>query len=114
MSLRSQLEAGKFVVTTEIGPLKGTDITEVEEVAGLLKGKIDGANATDQQSAVMRLGSLATCHILKQKGLPKESQGGFFEYEGHRVNVSKGIGTSRLPVRLFCRPEVTVFDISAS
>ena len=69
MSLRSQLEAGKFVITTEIGPLKGTDITEVEEVAELLKGKIDGANATDQQSSVMRLGSLVTCHILKQKGL---------------------------------------------
>ncbi len=69
MSFRSQLEAGKFVITTEIGPLKGTDITEVEEVAELLKGKIDGANATDQQSSVMRLGSLVTCHILKQKGL---------------------------------------------
>ena len=69
MSLRSQLEAGKFVITTEIGPLKGTDITEVEEVAELLTGKVDGANATDQQSSVMRLGSLVTCHILKQKGL---------------------------------------------
>jgi len=69
VSLRSQLEAGKFVVTTEIGPLKGTDTSEIEEVADLLKGKIDAANATDQQSSVMRLGSLATCHILKQKGL---------------------------------------------
>ena len=69
MSLRSQFEAGKFVVTTEIGPLKGTDTTEVEEVAELLKGKIDAANATDQQSSVMRLGSMVTCHILKQKGL---------------------------------------------
>jgi 5,10-methylenetetrahydrofolate reductase len=69
MSLRSQLEAGKFAVTSEIGPLKGTDTTELEEVAELLKGKIDGANATDQQSSVMRLGSLVTCHILKQKGL---------------------------------------------
>ena len=69
MSLRSQLEAGKFVITAEVGPLKGTDITEVEEVAELLKGKIDAANATDQQSSVMRLGSMATCHILNQKGL---------------------------------------------
>ncbi|MDD4858783.1 MAG: methylenetetrahydrofolate reductase [Dehalococcoidales bacterium] len=69
MSLKSQLEAGKFAVTTEIGPLKGTDIHDVEEIAELLKGKIDAANATDQQSSVMRLGSLVTCHILKQKGL---------------------------------------------
>ena len=69
MSLQSKLESGKFVITCEVGPLKGTDIHEVEENAELLKGKVDAANVTDQQSSVMRLGSLATSHILVQKGL---------------------------------------------
>ncbi len=69
MSLQPVLESGKFVVTAEVGPLKGTDITEVEEVASLLKGKVDAANVTDQQSSVMRLGSLAVSHLLKQRGL---------------------------------------------
>jgi methylenetetrahydrofolate reductase (NADPH) len=69
MSLKSSLEAGKFVITTEVGPLKGTDITEIEEVAELLRGRVDAANATDQQSSVMRLGSMATCHLLAKKGL---------------------------------------------
>ncbi len=69
MSLKSQLEAGKFVITAEVGPLKGTDTTEVKEVAELLRGRIDAANVTDQQSSVMRLGSLATCHLLKEAGL---------------------------------------------
>jgi 5,10-methylenetetrahydrofolate reductase len=69
MSLREALESGKFAITTEVGPLKGTDTTEVLEVAQVLNGKIDGVNVTDQQSAVMRLGSLATCSILVQKGL---------------------------------------------
>jgi len=69
MSLQSQLEAGKFVVTAEIGPLKGTDTTEIEEVAELLRGKVDAANVTDQQSSVMRLGSLATSHLLIDRGL---------------------------------------------
>ena len=69
MSLQSQLEAGKFVTTAEVGPLKGTDITEVEEAAEILKGKIDAANVTDQQSSVMRLGSLAVSHLLVEKGL---------------------------------------------
>ena len=69
MSLQPLLESGKFVITAEIGPLKGTDITEIEEVAELLRGKVDAANVTDQQSAVMRLGSLAVCHLLKEKGL---------------------------------------------
>jgi len=69
MSLQSKLESGKFVITCEVGPLKGTDIHEVEENAELLKGKVDAANVTDQQSSVMRLGSLVTSQILVQKGL---------------------------------------------
>lgn len=69
MSLQSVLESGKFVVTTEIGPLKGTDTTEVTEVAELLRGRVDATNVTDQQSSVMKLGSLTTCHLLKEKGL---------------------------------------------
>lgn len=69
MSLKSSLEAGKFAITAEVGPLKGTDITEIEETAELLREKVDAANVTDQQSSVMRLGSLAVCHLLKEKGL---------------------------------------------
>ncbi|MCK4368207.1 MAG: methylenetetrahydrofolate reductase [Dehalococcoidales bacterium] len=69
MSLQPLFEAGKFVVTAEVGPLKGTDTTEIEEVAELLRGKVDAANVTDQQSSVMRLGSLVVCHLLKEKGL---------------------------------------------
>ncbi|MFC1902880.1 methylenetetrahydrofolate reductase [Chloroflexota bacterium] len=69
MSLKPLLEAGKFVVTSEVGPLKGTDTTEIEEMAELLRGRIDAANVTDQQSSVMRLGSLVTCHLLKERKL---------------------------------------------
>ena len=69
MSLQSQLDVGEFVVTAEVGPLKGTDVTEIDEVAELLRGRVDAANVTDQQSSVMRLGSLAVCHLLKDKGL---------------------------------------------
>jgi methylenetetrahydrofolate reductase (NADPH) len=69
MSLQPLFEKGKFVVTAEVGPLKGTDTTELMEAVELLKGKVDAANVTDQQSSVMRLGSLAVCHLLKMKGL---------------------------------------------
>jgi len=69
MSLKPLLEAGKFVITAEVGPLKGTDTTEINEMAQLLRGRVDAANVTDQQSSVMRLGSLATCHLLKEEGL---------------------------------------------
>jgi len=67
--LSEALQSGKFVVTGEIGPPKGVAIQEMLESAELLKGKVVAANVTDQQSAVMRLGSLAACHLLKEKGL---------------------------------------------
>lgn len=69
MSLQPLFEKGKFVITAEVGPLKGTDTTELMEAVELLKGRVDAANVTDQQSSVMRLGSLAVCHLLKTKGL---------------------------------------------
>ncbi|HEY92989.1 MAG TPA: 5,10-methylenetetrahydrofolate reductase [Dehalococcoidia bacterium] len=68
MGLQESLEAGKFVVTVEIGTVVGTDITEIKENGEALLGRIDGGNVTDQQSAVLHLGSLVTCHLLKQMG----------------------------------------------
>ena len=67
--LREAVQSGKFVVTAEIGPAKGVDVTEFLENAELLRGKVDAVNITDQQSAVMRLGSLAGCHLLNEKGV---------------------------------------------
>jgi 5,10-methylenetetrahydrofolate reductase len=69
LSLQPLFESGKFVVTAEVGPLKGTDTTELGEAAEFLRGKIDAANVTDQQSSVMRLGSMAGCYLLKEKGI---------------------------------------------
>jgi 5,10-methylenetetrahydrofolate reductase len=69
MSLKEKLASGKFVITTEIGPPKGVDTAEMKENAGLLRGRVDAVNLTDQQSSVMRLGSLAGCYLAKQWGL---------------------------------------------
>jgi methylenetetrahydrofolate reductase (NADPH) len=69
MSLQSKLESGKFAISCEFGPLKGTDITEIKENIEVLKGKVDAANVTDQQSSVMRLGSLTTSYLALQGGL---------------------------------------------
>jgi len=69
MKLTDLFANGKFVVTSEIGPPKGVDIETLMEDAELLRGKVDAINVTDQQSSVMRLGSLAVCHLLKKRGL---------------------------------------------
>jgi 5,10-methylenetetrahydrofolate reductase len=67
--LKQAFESNKFVITAEAGPLKGTDIKELEEIANILKGKVDAVNVTDQQSSVMRLGSLAVSHLLTGWGI---------------------------------------------
>ena len=63
------LARGDFVVTGEIGPPKGTNIEKCLEDAEHLRGKVVAINVTDIQSAVMRFGGLATCHLLVQRGL---------------------------------------------
>jgi len=68
MSLKDKIKSGKFIVTSEIGPPKGIDIKEVLEDADLIKGRVDAINVTDLQSSVMRIGSLAICHLLKDCG----------------------------------------------
>lgn len=68
MSLRKVIDSGKFLVTSEIGPPKGIDVEGVLKDAELIKGRVDGINVTDLQSSVMRLGSLAVCCLLKEKG----------------------------------------------
>ncbi|MCM8760810.1 MAG: methylenetetrahydrofolate reductase [Candidatus Omnitrophica bacterium] len=69
MSFCDKIRSGKFVVTSEIGPPKGTDIKEMLDDADLVKGKVDAINVTDLQSSVMRVGSLAICRLLKERGI---------------------------------------------
>jgi 5,10-methylenetetrahydrofolate reductase len=69
MSFKDQLESGKFVVVAELQPPKGNDLTEIYGNADLLKGRVDAINVPDLQNAIMRLGSLSVCTLLKAKGL---------------------------------------------
>jgi 5,10-methylenetetrahydrofolate reductase len=69
MSLCDKIKSGKFIVTSEIGPPKGTDIEEVLKDAELIKTRVDAINVTDLQSSVMRVGSLAICRLLIERGI---------------------------------------------
>ena len=69
MGFREALDSGKFLITAEIGPVKGTETDGLLEDAELIKGKVDAINVTDLQSSVMRLGSMAVCHLLKDRGI---------------------------------------------
>ena len=67
-SLKEVLGSGKFVVTAEITPPKGTAVDETLENIDLLKGKVDALNVADNQDAIMRLNPLAVCHLIKERG----------------------------------------------
>jgi methylenetetrahydrofolate reductase (NADPH) len=69
MNLREKLASGKFVVTCEVGPPKGVDVSEMQRSAESVREKVDAVNVTDQQSSVMRLGSLAGCVLLRRWGM---------------------------------------------
>lgn len=69
ISFKEKIAAGKFLVTSEIGPPKGIETSQLLEDAELIRGRVDGINVTDLQSSVMRLGSMVVCSLLKQKGL---------------------------------------------
>jgi 5,10-methylenetetrahydrofolate reductase len=69
MKITEAFERGEFVVTAEVGPPKGFHIEHMLEEAKTYLSDITAVNVTDNQSSVMRLGSLATCKALKDEGL---------------------------------------------
>ena len=67
-SFRETLNSGKFVITSEIGPPKGTNIEKMCHHIDILKDKVDAINVTDHQSSVMRFPSLGGCLFIKERG----------------------------------------------
>ena len=68
MKLSDLFRDGKFVVTCEVGPPKGTNVARCIAEAEPLRGIVDAINVTDNQTAVMRVSSLGICGLLKQNG----------------------------------------------
>jgi len=65
---KEALNSGKFVVTSEIAPPKGTNLEKMLHHIDILKDKVDAINVTDHQSSVMRFPSLGGCLAIKEKG----------------------------------------------
>jgi methylenetetrahydrofolate reductase (NADPH) len=68
-NLQSVLAGGHFAVTAELGPPKGVSPENVRKKTELLKGAVDAANITDNQTAVVRMSSIAAAHIVLSGGL---------------------------------------------
>jgi len=62
-------EAGKFSVTAEIGPPMSADAENVRGKARELQGVVDAANVTDNQTAIVRMSSIAAAKLSQEEGV---------------------------------------------
>ncbi len=67
-NFKEALNSGKFLVTSEIGPPKGTNLEKMYHHIELLKDKVDAMNITDHQSSVMRFPSIGGALAVKENG----------------------------------------------
>ncbi|WP_309731054.1 methylenetetrahydrofolate reductase [Chamaesiphon sp. OTE_75_metabat_556] len=61
--------AGEFLITAEVAPPKGGDVSHMVAMANCLKGRVHAVNITDGSRAVMRMSPLAAAAILLQQGI---------------------------------------------
>lgn len=66
--LRQAFASKEFVITAEVGPPKGVDVSEALGIIDKLKDQVDALNVTDNQSSVMRAGSLAVSRLILERG----------------------------------------------
>ncbi len=69
MRITELFDKGEFVVTAEVGPPKGIQLDRLVSQAKEYLSGITAVNVTDNQSSVMRMGSLPACVALKNQGL---------------------------------------------
>ncbi|MDO8963526.1 MAG: methylenetetrahydrofolate reductase [Coriobacteriia bacterium] len=67
--LRDSLAAGRFVVTGEVAPPLGTDLTAMRAAVGMLAPVCDAINVTDNQGATLHLSSLAASRAVLDMGV---------------------------------------------
>ncbi len=68
-NLEKIFQAGHFAVTAELGPPKSSDVEVIKKKAGYLKGCVDAANITDNQTAIVRMSSIAAGLLALQEGV---------------------------------------------
>ena len=68
MTFREKVLKGKFVITAEVAPPRGTDWESVVEPLKPLKGKVDAFNVTDCQRSMVRMAPLPMAKLLKDSG----------------------------------------------
>ncbi len=73
-NLEKILKAGHFAFTGECGPPKGANVEHLKEKFKYLKGNVDAVNMTDNQTAVVRMSSIAGSALMLEEGLEPNFQ----------------------------------------
>ncbi len=97
-NLEKILEKGAFAVTSECGPPKSANGDVIRQKAKLLKEKIDASNITDNQTAIVRLSSMAAATILLQEGIEPVMQ--VTARDRNRIGIQSDLlGASAIGIR---------------
>jgi methylenetetrahydrofolate reductase (NADPH) len=72
--LEKVLTAGKFAVTAELGPPQNANPEAIKKKAKYCLGNVDGANITDNQTAIVRMSSIAAAAIAISCGVEPVAQ----------------------------------------
>ena len=69
MALRQKIESDQFVVCGEMGPPQSCDGNVIRDKSRHFRGFVDAVNVTDNQTAIVRLSSIASSKILLDEGI---------------------------------------------
>lgn len=65
--LREKLSQGRFVITLEVDPPKGTDPTPTLAQVAQVQGKVDAVNVTDSPMANLRMAPIAVSYLIQRQ-----------------------------------------------
>ena len=124
-SLAAKVAAKQFVVTGELTPPKGTDLTKLFAAAELLRGAVDAINITESPRARMAMDPRAVAKLLLDRGIETIVQ--VTSRDRNRIAIQSDLlGAAALGLRNFVfmggdspaggdHPEAKpVFDLTAS
>ena len=69
MTLSEAIINGKFIITCELAPPKGTDVSNIIRIGKSLRGLVEAINLTDGQGGNMRMCPLAASTFLLKENL---------------------------------------------
>lgn len=92
------LSSGDFAVTAELGPPKSSNADVIHRKAEQLRGCVDAVNVTDNQTAIVRMSSMASSFLLLKDGIEPILQ--MVARDRNRIALQSDIlGASALGIR---------------